>query len=126
MTQTLNDQLNAYRAGLDAGRLLLLSCRSCGKRFHYPRHRCPGCLGDGLEYTEASGQGSVHAITQMSTGGDGSRLVAMVELLEGPRVTAAIVSEGEVSVGDTVVWASAEDVNAAGCPLTFRPVPSAL
>lgn len=52
-----------FRSGLAAGRLLIQSCRSCGRPNMYPRYYCPFCQSGDLGWTEASGRGVLHSYT---------------------------------------------------------------
>jgi len=101
-------------------RLLLPRCPRDGF-FFYPRSRCPGCLGDDWEWHEASGRGVVHACTVDRIGHDGALAsrapfaIAVVELEEGPRMTAGISScaPDDVRVGMPVqaAWEHLEEVS---------------
>lgn len=75
--------------------LLLSRCTDCDLTFYYPRARCPDCLGDSVEWTEADGSGTVYAHTSTQTVAawpeDKLPLVlAYVELTEGPRMLTAL------------------------------------
>ena len=45
------------------GRLVLQRCSACGRIRHYPRLLCPACHSDAVEWTPASGRGTVHSWT---------------------------------------------------------------
>ncbi len=78
------------------GRLLLPRCPRDGF-FFYPRSRCPHCLGDDWRFEEVSGRGTIHSFTVDRIGhapGLASLApyaIAIVELEEGPRMTARLV-----------------------------------
>ena len=83
----------------DAARERRLELQRCPRDglFFYPRARCPRCLGDDWEWETVSGRGEVHAFTIDRIGHD-PRLgpnapfaIAIVELEEGPRMTANVV-----------------------------------
>jgi uncharacterized OB-fold protein len=80
---------------LKAKRLLLQYCPRMGP-FFYPRPRCPCCLRDDWAWREASGAGTVHTFAVQSGSSSGGSAAASVEVLavvnlaEGPRVTAEI------------------------------------
>jgi hypothetical protein len=65
--------------------------------FFYPRNRCPRCLGADWEWQDASGRGVIHSFTVDRVGHlPGLEhavpyAIAIVELAEGPRMTARIV-----------------------------------
>ncbi len=78
------------------GRLVLQRCPRDGF-FYYPRSHCPRCLGRDWEWRAVSGRGSVHAFTLDRVGHDPAQrsrtplAIAVVELDEGPRMTANVV-----------------------------------
>ena len=77
-------------------RLVLPRCPRDGF-FFYPRNRCPRCLGADWEWQDASGRGVIHSFTVDRVGHlPGLEhavpyAIAIVELAEGPRMTARIV-----------------------------------
>jgi len=77
------------------GRLALQRCPRDGF-FFYPRSRCPRCLGDDWEWESVSGEGKVYSFTIDRVGhtpglqAEAPYVVAMVDLAEGPRMTARI------------------------------------
>jgi uncharacterized OB-fold protein len=87
-------------------RLVLPRCPRDGF-FFYPRSRCPRCWGDDWEWETVSGRGEVHAFTVDRVGHDPALgpmapfAIAVVELEEGPRMTADVVDcdVDEVRVG---------------------------
>ena len=105
----LPDPTPVTRPWFDAaaeGRFVLPKCPRDGW-FFYPRARCPRCLRDDWTYEPASGRGVVAAFTVDRVGHD-PRLrawipyaVAIVELEEGPRLTARVVDceVDDVAVG---------------------------
>jgi len=107
-------------------RLVLQRCPRDGF-FYYPRSRCPACLGDDWTWEECSGRGEVHSFTIDRIGhlpalrALAPFAIAIVELDEGPRITARLVDADvdEVAVGMPVEPAF-EDVD--GMTLVhFRP-----
>jgi hypothetical protein len=117
------------RAFFDAAlehRLLLPHCPRDGP-FYYPRTHCPACLGTDWTWREASGRGRVHAFTIDRLGhtpglaSQAPYVVAIVELEEGPRMTARITgcSPDEVRV-DLPVTVAFEEEDGVAIPV-FRP-----
>jgi len=104
-----NPTTQPFFDGASRGRLVLQRCPRDGFYF-YPRSHCPTCLGEDWEWEEVSGRGSVHAFTIDRTGHDPALaretpfVVAIVELEEGPRMTARIVAclPEDVRVGQPV------------------------
>ncbi len=91
-------------------RLLLPWCVACERPFWYPREVCPRCLGDAIEWREASGAGEVHAVSVQHRPGPmrdpaaGPYAVVLVELTEGVRIMTNIVgcAPDAVTVGMAV------------------------
>ena len=48
-----------------AGRLLIGTCKACGKPHYYPRALCPFCGNDATEWVAASGRGAVYSYSVM-------------------------------------------------------------
>ena len=44
-------------------KLLIRKCKTCGELHFMPRHLCPVCWSDQLEWVQAKGKGSVHSFT---------------------------------------------------------------
>lgn len=93
-----------------ARRFLLQWCGRCDAPVYYPRYVCPACLGDDLDWREASGAGEVHTFNVMHTPGSPFMadrvpyVVALVDLAEGARVLTNVVGcePGDVQVGMAV------------------------
>lgn len=94
------------------GRLVLQWCTDCERPVWYPREVCPGCLGDTLEWRDASGRGAVYACT-VEHKAEPPYVVALVELDEGVRLLSNIVGcpPDAVGVGDRVqvTWEELSD-----------------
>ncbi|MFB6250770.1 MAG: Zn-ribbon domain-containing OB-fold protein [Halobellus sp.] len=88
--------------------LLLRRCTACELTFYYPRARCPDCLGDDVEWTEANGTGTVYAHTSTNVAAwpedDLPLVLAYVELTEGPRMltTLAECDADAIEIGTDV------------------------
>lgn len=94
--------------------LRLPVCKDCGKAHHYPRNFCPYCHGSNLEWKDASGLGTIYAITVCHKPGLPTMAaqvpyaVALVDLAEGPRMMTNITGLQDphsAKVGDKVVVA---------------------
>ncbi|OJU35944.1 MAG: hypothetical protein BGN99_17855 [Alphaproteobacteria bacterium 65-37] len=85
-----------YWEGLNARKLLLQKCRSCGRIRHYPQPMCPGCHSMEVGWIEASGRGAVHSWTithhPFHAGflDDLPYTLATVDLAEGVRMNAQL------------------------------------
>ncbi len=114
-----------YQDYLAKGRFMIQRAPS-GKHVFYPRVCEPG-TGAELEWVEASGRGTVYAVTvnrrRPEQGGDFT--LAMVDLEEGPRMLARVVGvePGEVAIGQPLT-AEIADVEGATA-IVWRPEASA-
>ena len=99
-------------------KLLVRRCEDCGDAHHYPRSRCPFCFSANVEWTEASGDGTVYTYTVTHQNGEPydeatPYVLAYVELDEGPRMMTNVVGvePDDVYVGQevTVVFDETED-----------------
>ncbi|MBW2267312.1 MAG: Zn-ribbon domain-containing OB-fold protein [Deltaproteobacteria bacterium] len=123
---TPTDTSRPFFEGAREKRLVLQRCPRDGF-FFYPRSHCPSCLGVDWQWETVSGRGSVHAFTVDRVGHDPALAsqvpfaVAIVELDEGPRMSANIVGceVDAVSVGMRVE-AAFEDVDDITL-VRFRP-----
>jgi uncharacterized protein len=82
-----------YKDKLARGRFELQKCGGCAKHVFYPRVVCPHCGAGELDWVAASGDGIVYSTTVVrrkpEAGGDYN--VALVDLMEGPRMMSRIV-----------------------------------
>ena len=91
-------------------RLLIRKCNACGALHFMPRHLCPACWSDQLEWVEAKGTGSVHSFTiirrapMAAFAPRAPYVLALIDLDEGPRMMANVLGEDALSVriGDRV------------------------
>lgn len=94
----------AWQQQLDQGRFLLQRCADCARHVFYPRELCPHCGSTALGWVEASGNGTVHAVTTVrrkpDAGGDYN--VSLVDLDEGVRMMSRVEGDGTVGIGDRV------------------------
>ena len=116
-----------FAAG-EEGRLLLATCAACGEMRLPTSPTCPICLGEGFEWTEVSGRGTVYTFAVMhqryhpAWEPDLPYNIAVVELDEGPRMPANIVGvENEEIVVGMPVEVAWEREGDAPVP-RFRPV----
>ena len=95
-----------YVEGLATGVLRYQACLDCGAAQTLPRYACRRCGGARLEWRDAKGGGTVHAVSVvMRAPSDDFRALApytlvLVDLEEGARVMAH--SEPGVAIGDRV------------------------
>ncbi len=90
-----------YRAYLREGRFMIQRSRSAGTHLFYPRVAVPGTGETDLEWVEASGGGTVYAITVNRTR-EGAYNIALVDLDEGPRMMTRIDGVESVPIGTRV------------------------
>ena len=81
------------------------SCRACGEIHYYPRSFCPSCWSDDVEWVEATGAGTVHAVTVVRRKDPADNYnVVLVDLAEGPRLMSRVdgITCDEVKIGMAV------------------------
>ena len=94
-----------WRAHLAQGRFMLQRSRSTGGHVFYPRIAQPGTGADDLEWVEASGAGTIHAVTVVRKKDPAdSYSVVLVDLAEGPRLMSRVdgIAVDEVTIGMAV------------------------
>jgi uncharacterized OB-fold protein len=109
-------------------RLAIMLCRVCDRHFFYPRALCPQCHSSVVEWTKASGRGTIYTFTiaRRPAGpafkGDVPYVVALVELAEGPRLMTNIVTADvdSIRIGQKVK-AVFEDVTDEVTLVKFAP-----
>lgn len=87
--------------------------RSTGRHVFYPRVMVPGTGERDLEWVEASGAGTVYAIT-VNRAREGNTNLALIDLAEGPRMMSRIEGVETVPIGTAV---RARIVEEGGAPL---------
>jgi len=98
-------------------RLVLQWCAVCNEPVQFPRSFCPRCRQSSLEWREASGTGSVHAVTvehkPESMGVERPYAIALVDLHEGARFMTNVVGcepeEVRIGMAVRVTWEALED-----------------
>lgn len=88
-----------FAAYLAAGRFMIQRAPD-GTYVFYPRVAAPG-TGAPLEWVEASGHGTVHAIT-VNRAREGAYNVALIDLAEGPRLMSTVEGVESVPIGTPV------------------------
>ena len=91
-----------WLAHLAEGRLMIQRSRSTGGHVFFPRVAEPGTGAEDLEWVEASGRGTVHAVTVVRKRDPSEDYnVALVDLAEGPRMMSRIdgTEPGDVAIG---------------------------
>ncbi|RJP72462.1 MAG: Zn-ribbon domain-containing OB-fold protein [Candidatus Abyssobacteria bacterium SURF_17] len=125
----VKDYTRPYWDGCKAHKLLLPKCRPCNKPFFFPGKFCPTCLSEDIEWTPASGKGTIHTFSVVDRppsgafAGDVPYVVAIIDLAEGPRMMSNVIgiSPDEVRVGMPVEVVF-EDINDDIAIPKFRPV----
>lgn len=114
-------------------RLVVQHCSGCGADQLFPRSVCARCHGRELGLRDASGLGTVHSCTivrrapSAAFASDVPYVVALVELVEGPRLMVNIVGcdPADVHIG-LDVEVQFEDVAEGVALPRFRPAPHAV
>lgn len=94
-----------WRAHLAAGRFMIQRSRSSGRHVFYPRVAEPGTGAADLEWVEASGRGTVHAVTIVRRKPPTPDYnVVLVDLAEGPRLMSRVadIAPDAVAIGMAV------------------------
>lgn len=111
--------------GVAEGKLLLQACAGCGRTRLPPQPMCPRCQSLEWEAREASGGGTVLSwlVSRHPTDPDAEpRIVALVQLDEGPRVVSNLVDVVAADVAnDMAVTVCFADVGGVRLH-QFRPV----
>lgn len=89
--------VNKFRKALREGKFLGLKCTKCGAYTVPPRKACSGCGSESMEVTELSRDGKIRTGTVIHVPPKGyptPNIVVLVELAEGPWVTANLINWG--------------------------------
>ena len=105
-----NADSKAYWEAAARDELLLKRCTACGKHHFPPRHLCPHCWSDHIDWAASTGKGIIYSFTIMhrsptpAFAGRTPYMVALIDLVEGPRMMANIVGDDALAtqVGDAV------------------------
>ena len=127
----LPDPTGATRPFWDAARqhrLVIQRSKRTGRYVFYPRNVSPFGADDELEWVEVSGKGTVYSYTVARRptapqwADEGPYVIAIVELAEGPHLTANVVDcpPDDVKIGMAVV-ATYQDVTPEVTLVQFRP-----
>ena len=85
-------------------RFLLQWCTACEAPVFYPRDNCPRCLGTALDWREASGRGTVYAVSVQHRPANPTMAdrvpytVALVDLEEGVRIMSNVIGSDPEAV----------------------------
>lgn len=87
-----------YRELLAAGRFMLQRSRASGRCHFPPRVAEPGTGNTDLEWVQASGRGTLHAITVLPRKlPESPHVIVLVDLEEGPRVLSVLRGDAAAS-----------------------------
>ena len=105
-----NPDSQAYWEAAQHRRLVFKKCSSCGYVQFPPRHVCPKCWSAGAQWISSRGEGQVYSFSivrrapTLAHAAKVPYVIAMIELMDGPRMIANIVGDDAlgVSIGDRV------------------------
>lgn len=81
-----------WRAFLAEGRFMIQRSPSTGAFVFHPRIAAPGSGAQDLEWVEAAGTGTVHAVTVIARKDPGENYnVVLIDLDEGPRLMSRVI-----------------------------------
>lgn len=110
--------------GARAGQLMIQRCASCGALRHPPAPMCPRCQSTERDALAVSGRGRLHSWIlshHPSAPDDAPRVVALVELEEGPRIVSNLLGTDPADIGnDMAVEVCFVDYDGVVLP-QFRP-----
>lgn len=117
-TQTYWDAVNDHR-------LLLKTCKACGRAHYYPRSHCPVCFSNDTHWADSPGTGAVYSYA-IASRAEPPYVVAYVQLDEGPMLLTNIVgcAPADVRIGQRVQVTFAADAEGRTRPY-FQPVENA-
>ena len=124
-----DDESQEFFDGANRGELMLSRCGDCNTWLHPAVPNCTECLGDNLEWAQASGKGQLFTfaiIYQNPHPGFANDIpynVAIVELDEGPRLNSVLVNvaEEDIVIGMSVTVTFEEQGEGVYLP-KFEPV----
>ncbi|RYY57121.1 MAG: DNA-binding protein, partial [Comamonadaceae bacterium] len=95
----------SYWSAAEEGRLLVKRCLACAAFHHFPRALCPHCGSDRTEWLQASGRGTIYALSVTRRGVPAPYAMAYVTLEEGVTMMSNIVDcdLDAIRIGDAVV-----------------------
>lgn len=105
-----NADSHPYWSAAREQRLVIRRYRDCSTLHFMPRHLCPHCWSDQLEWVDAKGTGRIHSFTVVRRASDPAfaslvpYVMALIDLDEGPRMMANILGSDALSsaIGDRV------------------------
>lgn len=81
-----------YHEALAQGHFRIQRCAACSRHVFFPRVLCPHCGADRLDWTTASGRGTVYSTTVLRRKPDagGDLNLALIDLEEGVRMMSRV------------------------------------
>ena len=128
--------VDAYRQHVADQKLIASKCTDCGALYLPPRPICPVCQTQNMTWAELQGDGTVAGVTSIAIvpaamaakgfGRDNPYVTAIVNLKEGPSVTARIEMGGTSDAAHVGMAVRADFLEEAGgddkvVTLVFRP-----
>jgi uncharacterized protein len=118
-----------YWAGCKRHELLIQRCADCGAAQFYPRAFCTHCSGSKVQWSRASGRGTlasftiVHRAVSQAYAAEAPYVVALVRLEEGPMMMSNVVggSHADLQIGMSLQVVFDHWSDAITVP-KFRPV----
>jgi uncharacterized protein len=92
----IHDETKPYWEAAKRHELKIKRCKTCGGYYFYPRDFCPACFSSDVEWTTASGRGTIYSYTVCHRPAPGFEedvpySLVIVELEEGVRMMSTVV-----------------------------------
>lgn len=95
-----------YQGYLGQGEFRIQCCDGCGTHIFYPRILCTNCGSIDLKWVQASGRGTVYAVSTVNRREErgGPYNVVLVDLEEGPRMMSRVdgMENDQIKIGMSV------------------------
>jgi uncharacterized OB-fold protein len=102
--EMISPEAEPFWAGAREGKLMMQTCRSCGRGHHFPRCLCPHCHSTDLEWGETDGRGTIYSYSVVTESKDSRYVIAYVEIAPGVKAVTNLVDcdPDSIAVGQSV------------------------
>ena len=89
--EMISPEAKPFWEGASEGRLMMQTCRACGRGHHFPRSLCPHCHSTDLEWGSTDGHGTIYSYSVVTESKESRYVIAYVEIAPGVRAMTNIV-----------------------------------